>query len=117
MPKVGSRNSCRFLLLHQDEQFIPEPLRGHTQYLLNSEENYAKLYAFLTGQGGVTPGELGSLKTLARNPVEPLGFGAADTLTGRPMTIFHSRPIPRSRVEISNWKSCANNCRSVTKRP
>jgi hypothetical protein len=58
----------------QDEQFIPEPLRGHTQYLLNSEENYTKLYAFLTGQAGVTPSELGSLKTLARNPVEPLRF-------------------------------------------
>jgi tetratricopeptide (TPR) repeat protein len=62
----------------QDEQFIPEALRGHTQYLLNSEENYAKLYAFLTGQAGVKPGELGSLKTLARNLVEPLGFEVSD---------------------------------------
>ena len=41
----------------QDEQFVPEPLRGHTQYLLNSEENYTKLYAFFTGQAGVRPGE------------------------------------------------------------
>jgi hypothetical protein len=56
----------------QGEQFIPEPLRGHTQYLLNSEENYTNLYAFVTGQAGVTPGELGSLKTLVRNPVQPL---------------------------------------------
>ena len=58
----------------QNERFIPEPLRGHTRYLLNSETNYTKLYAFLTGQAGVTPGERESLKTLARNPVEPLRF-------------------------------------------
>jgi tetratricopeptide (TPR) repeat protein len=61
-----------------DEQFIPEPLRGYTQYLLNSEENYAKLHAFLTGQAGVTPGEIGSLKALARNLVEPLRFDVSD---------------------------------------
>src|SRR5271165_537001 len=65
----------------QGEQFIPDPLRGQTHYLLNSEENYAKLYGFLTGQAGVTPSELGSLKTLARTAVEPLKFGAADTPT------------------------------------
>jgi hypothetical protein len=58
----------------QNERFIPEPLRGHTRHLLNSETNYTKLYAFLTGQAGVTPGERESLKTLARNPVEPLRF-------------------------------------------
>src|SRR5580700_599526 len=63
----------------QNERFIPEPLRGHTQYLLNSEENYTKLYAFLTGQAGATPGELGSLKALARNPVESLRFDVSNT--------------------------------------
>ena len=56
----------------QDEQFIPDPISGHTHYLLNSEDSYAGLYAFLTGQAGVQPGELGSLKTLARKQVEPL---------------------------------------------
>jgi hypothetical protein len=39
----------------QNARFIPEPLRGHTQYLLNSVENYDKLYAFLVGQAGVPP--------------------------------------------------------------
>ena len=43
----------------QDEPFIPRPLSGHTHYLLSSEDNYAKLYAFLTGQAGVLPGKLG----------------------------------------------------------
>jgi hypothetical protein len=60
----------------QDERFIPEPLRATTHYLLDSEDNYTKLYAFLTGQAGVTPGELGSLKTQAREAVEPLTFPA-----------------------------------------
>ena len=82
----------------QDEQFIPEPLPGYTQYLLNSEENYTKLYAFLTGQAGVTPGELGSLKALARNPVEPLRFGAADAPTRR---VIHNLPFPPRRFTTS----------------
>jgi hypothetical protein len=60
---------------YQDEPFIPEPISGHTHYLLNSEDNYAKLYAFLTDQAGVVPRTLGPLKTLAREPVEPLTFG------------------------------------------
>jgi SEFIR domain-containing protein/effector-associated domain 2 (EAD2)-containing protein len=62
----------------QDEQFVPEPLRGYTQYLLNSEENYTKLYAFLTGQVGVPLAELGAFKTLPRKKVEPLTFGKQD---------------------------------------
>ena len=47
----------------QDEQFVPEPISGHTHHLLNSEDSYAQLYAFLTGQAGVRPGELGSWST------------------------------------------------------
>jgi hypothetical protein len=58
----------------QDEPFIPRPLSGHTHYLLSSEDNYAKLYAFLTGQAGVVPGKLGPLKTRAREAVKPLTF-------------------------------------------
>jgi SEFIR domain/TIR domain len=57
-----------------DELFIPEPISAHTHYLLNSEDSYARLYAFLTWQAGVRPGELGSLKTLARKRVDPLRF-------------------------------------------
>ena len=55
----------------RDEPFIPRQLSGHTRYLLNSEDNYAKLYAFLTGQPGIVPRKLGPLQTLAREPVEP----------------------------------------------
>jgi len=77
----------------QNERFIPEPLRGHTQYLLNSEENYTKLYAFLTGQAGATPGELGSLKALARNPVESLRFDVSN---------MSARQLPLSNLPDRN---------------
>jgi hypothetical protein len=66
------------LFNRQDEPSIPRPLSGHTHYLLNSEDNYAKLYAFLTGQAGALPGKLGPLKTRAREAVEPLTFEGAD---------------------------------------
>jgi hypothetical protein len=49
----------------QDEPFIPRSLSGHTRYLLDSEENYAKLYYFLTGQAGVVPSKLGPLQMRA----------------------------------------------------
>jgi hypothetical protein len=58
----------------EDKRFIPGQLSGHTYYLLGSEDNYAKLYAFLTGQAGFMPGKLGQLKTRAREAVEPLTF-------------------------------------------
>jgi hypothetical protein len=66
------------LFNRQDEPFIPRPLSGHTHYLLSSEDNYAKLYVFLTGQAGVLPGKLGPLKTRAREAVEPLTFEGSD---------------------------------------
>ena len=72
--KVKRRSLCQ-CYDGQNERFIPEPLRGHTRHLLNSETNYTKLYAFLTGQAGVTPGELGSLKTLAPACADDLGKG------------------------------------------
>jgi hypothetical protein len=70
----------------EDKRFIPGQLSGHTYYLLSSEDNYAKLYAFLTGQAGVVPGKLGPLKTRAREAVEPLTFagrGEVSPSTGR----------------------------------
>ena len=51
-------NTSKFVPLlfdHQDERFIPRQLSAHTHYLLNSEANYDKLYAFLTGQAGIRP--------------------------------------------------------------
>jgi SEFIR domain len=62
-------------LRQSDSRFVPEPLRGHTVYVLDSEQSYEELYAFLTGQAGIRPGELGRLKKLAGREVESLTFG------------------------------------------
>jgi SEFIR domain/NB-ARC domain len=72
----------------KDERFIPEPVRGHTHYMLDSEDTYAELYSFLTGQAGVTPSELGPLKTLARTRVPPLKFDTPGKRT------IHNLPFP-----------------------
>jgi formylglycine-generating enzyme required for sulfatase activity len=63
------------IFVPSEERFVPEELSGHTHYLLTSEDQYFQLYAFLTGQAGVVPGELGTMKALAREPVAPLRFG------------------------------------------
>jgi len=65
------------VFVSSDERFVPEELSGYTHYLLTSEDQYFQLYAFLTGQAGVVPGELGTLKAFAREPVAPLTFGRA----------------------------------------
>lgn len=62
----------------KDERFIPEPVSGHTHYLLNSEDNYAKLYAFLTSQAGIVPVKLGPLQMRTPRAVEPLTFGYSE---------------------------------------
>ena len=49
--------TCKFvpvLFADNQEGFIPEPLRGKTRYILNSEQNYQALYDFLLGQAGVS---------------------------------------------------------------
>ena len=58
-----------------DKAFIPEPLRSFNYYLLNSEHNYLALYDQILGQAGVTPGELGELKTKPRATGVPAEFG------------------------------------------
>lgn len=78
----------------QDESFIPEPLTEHTHYLLSSEENYAKLYDFLTGQAGFVPGTLGPLKPRARETVESLRFDVSD---------MPARQLPLSNLPERNF--------------
>jgi hypothetical protein len=73
--------------------------------LLNSEDSYAGLYAFLTGQAGVRPGELGSLKTFEREAVEPLTFGGLGEETAhsddfRPLSITYSSGIFIRKPEV-----------------
>src|SRR6185436_10745961 len=45
-----------------DEQYVPEPLRAQTHYLLASEGGYEELYDSLLGQSGAEAGTVGELK-------------------------------------------------------
>ena len=56
------------------EEFIPEPLRAKTKYVMNSEANYSNLYDFLLGQSGVDPGEIGEVKRKVRQITKPIVF-------------------------------------------
>ncbi|MEN8178535.1 MAG: toll/interleukin-1 receptor domain-containing protein [Pseudomonadota bacterium] len=56
------------------ECFIPEPVRGHTFYFLDSEQAYQDLYDFLLGQAGVEPGVVGAPLRKPRKQAEPLAF-------------------------------------------
>jgi hypothetical protein len=99
---------------HEDNRFIPGQLSSHTHYLLSSEDNYAKLYAFLTGQAGVVPVPLGQLKAGAREAVQPLTFfergektlvpGKLDGVLDRPMPQFAKRlePAPDAPADLLN---------------
>jgi WD40 repeat protein len=85
----------------QDQPFIPRPLSGHTHYLLSSENNYAKLYDFLTGQAGVVPGKLGPLRNRAREAVETLSFeNAVCKLNGVPDLPPHYLPRENELIEL-----------------
>lgn len=96
--KSRSTKFVPVLFASQEEQFIPGPLLGHTHYLLNSEDSYARLHAFLTGQAGATPGELRPLITLARNPVQPFRFAPAPLSTD---LVF---------IPLPNESFCAIDC-------
>ena len=53
-------------------QFIPEPLRGDTYYVLNNEPEYERLYDFLLDQGGVEPRPIGKPRLKERQRIEPI---------------------------------------------
>ncbi len=54
--------------------WIPEPLRSIGYYALTSASAYEGLYDFLTGQAGVAPRPVGTLKTKPRKIGGPLTF-------------------------------------------
>lgn len=74
--------TCKFVPVIFDanqQNFIPEPLRGDTFYILNSKQAYQKLYDFLLGQDGVEPIELGPITPKPRFTAEPLTFPDGDS--------------------------------------
>ena len=67
------------LLSAPDQDYIPEPLRSKTHYLLNSEVNYQALRVDILNQAGVDFGPLGPLKITPRRTATPMLFGSATT--------------------------------------
>ena len=73
-----------------EANFIPQPLLGHTHYVLDSERNYAKLLAYFVGRAGVSPGPLGPLREISQIGVEPLRFDSKEK--GQAMGKLHGAP-------------------------
>lgn len=69
------------LFAPSDNVHIIEPLRPHTHYLLDKEENYQALYDALLAQAGIEPGMVGTLKRKDRATGKPLTFGVAPSAT------------------------------------
>jgi hypothetical protein len=62
------------LFAHTDAPSIPEPLRGQTFYVMDSDANYEALYDALLNQSGVEPGPVGTQKRKPRPTGQPLSF-------------------------------------------
>jgi hypothetical protein len=80
------------LFASSDKRFIPEPLRGHTHYVLNSSPDYERLCDYIAGAAGVEPGVIGTSKTRERRRGMPLSFENRD----EPMQT--RRPVDISRI-------------------
>jgi hypothetical protein len=98
------------------KQFIPEPLRGGTHYLLDSEGAYQELRKFLDRAAGVEPGSLGEYKTQARTWPSRCGNTTCPTsllgriATGlRPSTRNCSAILRRQRKSPSNGEYRENH--------
>ena len=76
----------------QAEPFIPEPVRGHTFYVLTSEQAYQNLYDFLLGQAGVEPGMLGVALRKPRRQAEPLAFPNDNKDSQDPNDVYEVQP-------------------------
>ena len=91
------------LFSSNEAKFIPRPLRGHTHYVLDTEDNYSELLAFLAGRAGVLPSPVGPMREVSHVQVEPLRFESSKE-QGRSMGKLHGVPelpphyLPRDEV-------------------
>lgn len=74
--RSDTRKFVPVLRAAEDNRFIPGPLRGHTHYLLTSEDAYGALKDFLLGQAGVEPGQVGVPDLRPRKRGVPLTLGS-----------------------------------------
>ena len=64
-----------------NSEYLPLPLRGHTHYVVDTNEEYEDLYRILTQQPSVAPGPIGELRKLpSLNPMQkvPESFPPSD---------------------------------------
>ena len=72
-------NFVPILFTDRCKDFIPEPLRGVTHYLLDPSDNhsateYSRLIAFLHGRAGVAPTPLGLPQEVVNKQAQPMVF-------------------------------------------
>ncbi|HXU33548.1 MAG TPA: SEFIR domain-containing protein [Thermoanaerobaculia bacterium] len=84
-------------------QFIPEPLRQYSHYVLTSEAGYQRLYDELMEQGGVEPHAIGAPKVKKRPRGKPLEFVDSSGSAVENMAGHEADLIPYSHVE--DWRS------------
>lgn len=80
-----------------NERYIPEPVRGHTFYLLNTEQRYNELLDYLFGQAGVPPGPVGPPKIKVRKAVSQFTFD--NTGSYNQQQSWEINPFPSSRLQ------------------
>ena len=85
------------LFAHTDDVHIPELLRPHTHYVLDSDAGYQALYDALLDQSGVEPAAVGELKRKPRATGQPLSFGAS------PSGVALATPALSARFDISHF--------------
>jgi hypothetical protein len=83
-----------------DAPSIPEPLRGQTFYVMDSDPNYEALYDALLNQSGVVPGPVGTPKRKPRATGQPLSFPSAPPAAEADTTTSDvTRKIARTQLD------------------
>jgi hypothetical protein len=77
--KSISRRFVPVLFRPEDAEWIPEPLRSASKYILTNEAAYGDLTDFLAGAAGVEPAALGQPPARKRRTGAPLQFPAGDS--------------------------------------
>ena len=83
-----------------DAPHVPEPLRGQTFHVMDSDAGYQGLYDALLNQSGVVPGPVGSLKRKPRATGQPLSFPPASPAAEADTTTSDvTRKIARTQLD------------------
>ncbi|MEQ1511863.1 MAG: SEFIR domain-containing protein [Lysobacteraceae bacterium] len=88
------------LFARTDEPCIPEPLRGQTFHVMDSDAGYEALYDALLNQSGVVPGPVGTPKRKPRATGQPLSFPSVPpTAEAKDRTPDVTRKIAGTQLE------------------